>query len=72
MNIVCSEDSLAIQPEQVSPEEELVLKIREIVNYPGYEQGTSNDRGANLKGPYAGGDIAVYKLTLESKTRARS
>ena len=71
LNIVCSEDSLAIQPEQVSPEEELVLKIREIVNYPGYEQGTSNDRGANLKGPYAGGDIAVYKLTLESKTRAR-
>ena len=71
LNIVCSEDSLAIQPEQVSPEEELVLKIREIINYPGYQQGTSKDMGANPKGPYAGGDIAVYKITPESKKRAK-
>ena len=71
MNIVCSEYSLAIQPEQVSPEKELVLKILKIINFPGYQQGTNKDRGENLKGPYAGGDIAVYKITSESKKRAK-
>ena len=62
---------MAIQPEQVSPEKELVLKIRRIVNFPGYQQGGNRDRGENLKGPYAGGDIAVYKITSESKKRAK-
>ena len=71
LNIVCSEHSLAIQPEQVSPEKELVLKIRRIINFPGYQQGANRDRGENLKGPYAGGDIAVYKITPESKKRAK-
>ena len=71
MNIVCSEYSLAIQPEQVSEEEEVVLKIRKITNYPGYQQGTNEDTGENLKGPYAGGDIAVYHITSESKEKAK-
>ena len=71
MNIVCSEYSLAIQPEQVSEEKEVVLKIRKITNYPGYQQGTNEDTGTNLKGPYAGGDIAVYHVTSESKEKAK-
>ena len=71
MNIVCSEYSLAIQPEQVSVEKEVVLKIRKITNYPGYQQGTNKDTGENLKGPYAGGDIAVYHITSESKEKAK-
>ena len=71
MNIVCSEYSLAIQPEQVSPEKELVLQIERITNSPDYEQGTDEDTGENLKGPYAGGDIAVYHITLESKKKAK-
>ena len=62
---------MAIQPEQVSPEKELVLKILKIINFPGYQQGTNKNRGENLKGPYAGGDIAVYKITSESKERAK-
>mgnify|MGYP003327068234 CR=1 FL=1 len=62
---------MAIEPEQVSPEKELVLKIWKIINFPGYQQGTNKDRGENLKGPYAGGDIAVYKITSESKQKAR-
>ena len=64
MNIICSEYSLAVQPEQVSPENELVLKIERITNFPSYEQGTDEDTGENLKGPYAGGDIAVYHTDL--------
>ena len=71
MNIVCSEFSLAVQPEQVSPEKELVLKIEQIINFPKYQQGTAEDQGENLKGPYAGGDIAVYKITSESKQEAK-
>ena len=71
LNIVCSEYSLAIQPEQVSLEKELVLKIRNIINFPGYQQGTNEDEGENLKGPYIGGDIAVYKITSESKKKAK-
>ena len=71
LDIVCSEYSLAIEPEQVSPEKELVLKIWKIINFPGYQQGTNKDRGENLKGPYAGGDIAVYKITSKSKKRAK-
>ena len=71
MNIVCSEHSLAIQPEQVSPEKELVLNIEQIKNFPGYQQGTDEDTGENLKGPYAGGDIAVYHITSESKKKAK-
>ena len=71
MNIICSEYSLAVQPEQVSPEKELVLKIERITNFPGYEQGTDEDTGENLKGPYAGGDIAVYHIDLASKKKAK-
>ena len=71
LNIVCSEYSLAIQPEQVSPEKELVLKIERITNFPGYKQGTEEDTEENLKGPYAGGDIAVYHITSESKEKAK-
>ena len=62
---------MAIQPEQVSPENEVVLKLRKITNYPGYEQGSSRDTGPNLKGPYAGKDIAVYHITDESKKKAK-
>ena len=71
VNIVCSEYSLAIQPEQVSVEKEVVLKIRKITNFPGYQQGTNEDTGENLKGPYAGGDIAVYHITSKSKEKAK-
>ena len=71
MNIVCGEYSLAIQPEQVSEEKEVVLKIKKITNFPGYQQGTDKDTGENLKGPYAGRDIAVYHITSESKKRAK-
>ena len=71
VNIVCSEFSLVIQPEQVSVEKEVVLKIRKITNFPGYQQGTNEDTGENLKGPYAGGDIAVYHITSESKEKAK-
>ena len=71
MNIVCSENSLQIQPEQSSPEEELVLYIEDIVNHPKYEQGTVEDKGADMKGPYAGAGIAVYHLTEQSKKNAK-
>ena len=62
---------MVVQPEQVSVEKEVVLKIRKITNYPGYQQGTNEDKGENLKGPYAGGDIAVYHITSESKENAK-
>ena len=71
LNIVCSEYSLAIQPEQASLEKELVLKIVAITNFPGYSQGTNEDTGENLKGPYAGGDIAVYHVSSRSKEKAK-
>ena len=66
MLIVCSEYSLQIKPESSSVEEEVVLFLDRITNFPGYATGTEEDTGANLKGPYAGGDIAVYHLTQES------
>ena len=66
MLIVCSEYSLQIKPESSSVEEEVVLFLDRITNFPGYATGTEEDTGANLKGPYAGGDIAVYHLTRES------
>ena len=62
---------MAIEPEQVSQEKELVLKIWKIINFPGYQQGTNKDMGENLRGPYAGGDIAVYKITSDSKKRVQ-
>ena len=68
---VCSDNSLQIQPEQSSTEEELVLHIKDIVNHPSYEQGTNADKGAHMKGPYAGADIAVYHLTEKSKHNAK-
>ena len=66
MLIVCSEYSLQIKPESTSVEEEVVLFLDRITNFPGYATGTEEDTGANLKGPYAGGDIAVYHLTQQS------
>ena len=66
MLIVCSEYSLQIKPESSSAEEEVVLFLDRITNFPGYTTGTEEDKGANLKGPYAGGDIAVYHLTQKS------
>ena len=71
MNIVCSESSLQIQPEDRSPEEELVLAIAKISNSPSYSAGTNEDVGKDLKGPYAGGDIAVYHLTEEAKEKIK-
>ena len=62
---------MVTQPEQVSPEKELVLEILEIINFPGYNPGTNEDKGKDLKGPYAGGDIAVYKITSDSKEKAK-
>ena len=66
MLIVCSEYSLQIKPESSSAEEEVVLFLDRITNFPGYTTGTEEDTGADLKGPYAGGDIAVYHLTQKS------
>ena len=66
MVIVCSEYSLQIKPESSSAEEEVVLFLDRITNFPGYTTGTEEDTGADLKGPYAGGDIAVYHLTQKS------
>ena len=66
MLIVCSEYSLQIKPESSSVEDEVVLFLDRITNFPGYTTGTEEDKGANLKGPYAGGDIAVYHLTQKS------
>ena len=72
MLIVCSEYSLQIKPESTSVEEEVVLFLDRITNFPGYTTGTEEDTGANLKGPYAGGDIAVYHLTRESLALLKS
>ena len=72
MVIVCSEYSLQIQPETSSVEEEVVLFLDKITNFPRYTTGTEEDIGANLKGPYAGGDIAVYHLTRESLALLKS
>ena len=69
LTIVCNEYSLMIQPEADSDEEEVVLYLDRITNYPSYSSGTPADTGANLKGPYAGGDIAVYHLKRESKQK---
>ena len=44
---------MAEQPEKVSLENEVVLKIREIVNHEGYREG-----------PYYGKDIAIYKVEV--------
>ena len=51
MLIVCSEYSLQIKPESSSPEDEVVLFLDRITNFPGYTTGTEEDTGANLKGP---------------------
>ena len=37
-----------------------------------YDPGTNEDRGPDLKGPYAGHDIAVYHLTQASKLDIKS
>ena len=71
MTIVCNEYSLMIKPEKDSVEEEVVLYLDRVTNYPGYSPGTPADTGADMKGPYAGGDIAVYHLKSESKKRLK-
>ena len=71
LQIVCGEHSLQIKPEVNSDENEVVLQIDRIVNNPRYTPGTSDDEGADLKGPYAGFDIAVYHLTQESKVKIK-
>ena len=48
-----------------------MLFLDKITNYPRYTTGTEEDTGANLKGPYAGGDIAVYHITPKSKEKAK-
>ena len=49
----------------------MVLYLDKITNHPRYSPGTQEDIGANLKGPYAGGDIAVYHLKSESKKKLK-
>lgn len=71
LTIVCNEYSLMIKPEASSVEEEVVLYLDRITNHPSYSPGTPADTGANIKGPYAGGDIAVYHLTGESKRKLK-
>ena len=72
LTIVCNEYSLMVQPEANSEEEEVVLYLDRITNFPTYTSGTPADTGANLKGPYAGGDIAVYHLKRESKQKLKA
>ena len=71
LQIVCAEHSLQIKPEVNSDEIEVVLQIERIANNPRYTPGTSADEGADLKGPYAGFDIAVYHLTQKSKDKIK-
>ena len=71
LNIVCGEHSLTLQPEQLSEEEEIVLAIERIANHPSYTPGTNADKGANLKGPYAGSDIAAYHLTYAANKKLK-
>ena len=71
LNIVCSQSSIQVKPEAGSNEETQVLHLEKITNHPDYSPGTTNDVGADLKGPYAGGDIAVYHLREESKTKLK-
>ena len=72
MTIVCNEYSLMIKPGGMSKEKEVVLYLDRITNYPDYSPGTPADTGAEMKGPYAGGDIAVYHLKNESKKRLKA
>ena len=72
LTIVCNEYSLMIKPEADSEEEEVVLYLDRITNHPSYSPGTPADTGANMKGPYAGGDIAVYHLKGESKQKLKA
>lgn len=72
MNIVCSEHSLQIQPEDSTDEKEVVLSLAMITNHPNYNPGTPTDKGADLKGPYAGADIAVYHLTAASNMKLKN
>jgi len=66
MQIVCGEHNIDVKPEKYSTEEEIVLTITEIINHPNYEPDTIRD-GVKLdsKGPYAGSDIAVYRVDDE-------
>ena len=48
-----------------------MLAIDRITNHPNYDPGSQDDRGGDMKGPYAGYDIAVYHLTEESKTKLK-
>ena len=72
LTIVCNEYSLVIKPEAMSKEKEVVLHLDRITNYPDYSPGTPADTGADMKGPYAGGDIAVYHLKSESKKKLKA
>ena len=71
LNIVCSQSSVQVKPEAGSNDEKQVLHLERITNHPSYSPGTNDDIGADLKGPYAGGDIAVYHLREESKTKLK-
>ena len=71
LNIVCSQSSVQVKPEAGSNDEKQVLHLERITNHPSYSPGTVGDIGADLKGPYAGGDIAVYHLREESKTKLK-
>ena len=59
MQIVCGEFSLLKEPERFSEENEVVLEIRKIINHELYDPGQP---GKERRGPYRGGDIAVYKV----------
>ena len=59
MQIVCGEFSLLKEPEMFSDEKEVVLEIRKIINHEQYDPGQP---GKERRGPYRGGDIAVYKV----------
>ena len=72
LQIVCGEHSLVVQPEDISPEKEVVLQIQKIVNNPNYSPGTEEDTGENLKGPYNGYDIAVYHITWASERKLKA
>ena len=70
MNIVCSTNSVQVKSEAADPNMQ-VLHLEKIINHPNYSPGTVADLGPDLKGPYAGADIAVYHLTEASKTKLK-
>ena len=62
LQIVCNQHNVDAIPEGITEEEERVLDIIRITNYPEFTPGNDNDLRSNKKGPFAGYDISVYHV----------